>query len=462
MTDEGPSSSKQNRYTLRSSTRNELVVAEHKESTDGKRKRKGPLRLMDLNDDCLLAIIGNMNVIELCDIAETCKRTQALAQYHFHLKHHRLDLVSLARRNPKLALRLLRNFGGVASSLNMARDLFPHNEKTASRKLLSLIAKYCRSNTLTELSLSRFIITPASMTELTDLFESLEIFNLETATIGQCDWSPFKDNLKVLKLALNDFNCLPYPVRVYKPLTTFINTAKHLKVLSIFLRERSVPSASRVYEAIGELKDLEELELNGWQCSGREKMFQLNCSSLFALNNLKVLKINARRYPVYRLLRGLAENNIAIEHLSLNYGTFDHGVIVATAISKLESIKVLELLNMEWVNDAHLLVISKGLKLLTELVVTGWYPVNVIQHGIVEMLRETDRLSCLKIIARSFKFNIDTYNEMLAIIKTRPEHIKLQLTFGSWAKVPFDSEGTLRSNEKWLSVKEVKPFSNIQ
>ncbi|XP_055313500.1 uncharacterized protein LOC129574900 [Sitodiplosis mosellana] len=451
MSDEGSSSAKQTRYMLRSSTRNGLVVAEQNEDTNGQRKRKGPLRLMDLNDDCLLAIIGNMNVIELCDVAETCKRTQALAQYHFHLKHRRLDLVSLAGPKPKLALRLLRNFGGEALSLNMARDLFPHKEKVASRKLLSLIAKYCCPNILTELSLSQFIITPDPMKDLKELFGSLEMLKLEKTTMEDCDLSPFKDNLKVLNMALGNFHYSPYPARIYNSLIKFVNTAKSLKVLSIDNHGPSLPS--RVFIAIGKFKDLKELELDGRDTC--RKTFQRNCSHLFALNNLKVLKINCHGYFVQHLVEGLAANNIAIEHLSLKNGTFDNGVSVATAISKLESIMILKLFVMGNVNNAHLLVMAKGLKLLTELVVIGWFSVNATQQGIVEMLREADRLSWLEISTRQFKFNIDTYNEMLAIIKKRPEHIKLQVIFGHWSGESFDRKGNLRSNDKWLSVKEV-------
>ncbi|XP_055313515.1 uncharacterized protein LOC129574903 [Sitodiplosis mosellana] len=464
MTDQGPSSAKQTRYMLRSNTRSGLAIAEHNESTDGKRKRKGPLRLMDLNDDCLLAVFGNMNVIELSDVAETCKRTQELVQYTFRLKHHhRLDLISLAGHNLKLALRLLRNFGGHASSLNMTRNvLFSHKQEAASRKLLSLIAKYCRPNTLTELSLSRFIITPASMKDLKELFGSLEILKLENTTIKDCDLSPFKDNLKVLKLKDSDFCDSTYRFPVYKPLITFVNTTTALQVLSICSSTRLTQSRTRVYQAISELKDLEELELNERSLGGCEKTFQRICTYLFALNNLKVLKINCHGYSVQQLVEGLAANNIAIEHLSVTCVKFGDIFDDAIAIGKLKTIKVLKLLNARMVIDAHLLIIVNDLKLLSELVVTGWISVNVTQQGIVEMLREADRLSCLKINTCHFQFNIGTYDEMLAIIKNRPEHIKLQLIFGHWSREPFDPEGNLRSNDKLLSVKAVSPLFNIQ
>ncbi|XP_055313523.1 uncharacterized protein LOC129574906 [Sitodiplosis mosellana] len=453
MTDEGPSSAKQTRYMLRSSTKNGHLVTEHNVSTERKRKRKGQLKFMDLNDDCLLAVFGNMNVIELCDVAETCKRTQALAQYHFHLKQRRLDLVSLAGHNPKLALRLLRNFGGHASSLNMARDLFPHKKEAASRKLLSLIAKYCRANVLTQLSLSQFSIALVSMKDLKELFGSLEMLKLENTTIKGCTLGPFKGNLKVLKLKDSDFCDSAYPVPVYKPLITFINTKKVLQCLSICSSTRSVPS--RICQAIGELKDLKELELDEQGLGDCEKTFRQICRHLLELNHLKVLKLNCHGYSVQYLVEGLTANNVAIEHLSLKDGRFDEGFNVATAISKLESIKILKLFVMGNVNNAHLLVMAKGLKLLTELVVLGWFSVNVTQQGIVRMLRETARLSCLKIVARSFKFNINTYNEMLTIVQNRSEHIKLQLSFGNQFVAPFDPEGTLRSNDKWLSVKEI-------
>lgn len=116
------------------------------------------------------------------------------------------------------------------------------------------------------------------------------------------------------------------------------------------------------------------------------------------------------------------------------------------------TIKVLKLLES---NDADLLSLAKGLKLLTKLHVTGGYSVDITQLGCVQIIREAHQLSYLYINVPDFEFDVNAYKVMLKIIQNRSEQIKLKLKFHSYGHQQFYPDDAICSNDKWLSVKEI-------
>lgn len=450
---QGVPSPKRMRYMLRSSTTNEPFDSQPNEPTERKRKqnqkRKGPMQLMDLNDDCLLAIFGNLNAIELCDMAETCKRAQALTQYTFHMKHSRLDLSSIKRINLKLTARFLRNFGNDISSLHIPRKvLSPKESDVASRKILTLVGRHCGEN-LVELSLKNIRITGASMEHAKQVFGSLKTLMLENFCFKNCDLTIFTEHLEVLKLNNVDFlQASGTKPDNYKTLIAFFNAAKALKQLSMV---KCTELPCRVLKAIGQLTHLQELEIE-LQMVAQERHVQQNLVHWFALKELKTLTIDGLGMSLQPLLEGFATNNVPIEHLDLIH---IHDENIVESIVKLKSIKSLKVHGMHTINDANMLKLAKELKTLSKLSFIAGHPDEITQHGIVEMVRESKQLSCLEINIQDFEFGIGSYNDMLKAIQNRPNHIKLELIFHSDGLQMFDPDGDLRTNNKWLEVKEI-------
>lgn len=455
MSEGNPTPAKRPRYILRSGIKNGQFVADDIEPLEydepRKRKRNGGMKLLDLDDDCLLIILEYMDVVELCDIAETCKRTQKLAQYTFRLKHKRLNLNTIRAITLQKTMRLLRNFGSVITSLNISRKLLsPLETNKASEKLLILIGTHCGEN-LTELSLKNIRMTVKSMNQMEKVFGSLTSMTFEHFSFNNSDLSALNDKLEVLKINYVDFmNSFAFTPNNYKPLIDFLKTANALKHLSIVQCTR-LPSL--ILRTIGQLTQLEELEIH-LNMKTSENVIQRNLLHWFALNKLKVLKMDCQGISPQPLLEGLAANNIAIEHLELIH-TMHLDYI--DSVSKLKTIKILKLDGQFDFSDEHLLTIANGLKLLNELHVSSEFSPNVTQNGVLELIRKANQLSCLHIYVQDFELTMNVYNEMLRIVKNRHEYIKLTITFSNdgWKPI-FDQDETLRMNNHWLEVVEIR------
>lgn len=402
MSENGPKSTKRTRYMLKSNTSH--IDAVQTESTEPKLKQKpkDQLELMDLNDDCLLKIFGYLNVTKIWMIAETCKRAQALAQYTFRLKRHRLDLSILSNISSlkfdwkslegfdKIAEiswedteNFLCIFGNCIQSLSISQDQLVESK---SQKILTLIGKHCGKN-LTELELKKIHIKTEWMENAEQLFGSLK-----TLVLKECFFEvkyfylcPSTENLEVLDVQFQASQKIEY-----KAVIRFLNTAKALKCFSI----RIFPQLPRVIaNAIGQSIHLEELGIDSGEMDTRLM------KSIVGLKKIKVLKL----------------------------GHFD-------------------------LTEMQLLDIAKNLKFLTELHIN-----STTQQGLVEMVREADRLSLLKINRKfNFQLNIDTYKDILKILQNRPEHIKLTVKLYSNSMKNY----WLPSNAKWLNV-ALRPSGRI-
>lgn len=79
--------------------------------------------LLDLNDDCLINILKQLPLIELCATAETCKRLQLIAREVFKSKHK-----SYGIPRPELKFkdheRVLKNFGDVVAKFTCITKMF--------------------------------------------------------------------------------------------------------------------------------------------------------------------------------------------------------------------------------------------------------------------------------------------------------------------------------------------------
>ncbi|XP_031630562.1 uncharacterized protein LOC116345392 [Contarinia nasturtii] len=437
---------RQTRYMLRNRN-NEKYAAKSAEPTQMN------LNLLDLNDDCLLHILQNMCPTQLCNMAETCKRLQAMARYAFRLKYKRLDLKTSQGMNA--IKRLLKNFGGQTSTLQIVHSNSCHTSLHCnctlgkSKKLLTWIVRYCRQN-LVDLTLKGFRIESDMMNKAKERFASLETLTLDTCILFDCTLNACKESLQVLHLDDVVFYSSSGFKQIYRPLLAFIRTAKVLCELSI-TGCHDVPMT--VFAAISKLSNLKTLRLNG-NTIVSETQFDQQMPQFSAMQNLTTFNFDLFGHSAFQIVHGLVANNVAIEHLELHNCPLDNGTI--EQICQMQSIKNLSL---DRLNNENILRLGSELKQLMKFFISSC---NIVTpEGLTAMLRQAKRLEYLEVNMPNFVFSLNTYENMLHIMKRRKEQRKLDFVFHTYGDEQWDSVDVLEENEKWLSVNECVHFFRL-
>lgn len=167
---------------------------------------------------------------------------------------------------------------------------------------------------------------------------------------------------------------------------------------------------------------------------------------------LKILKLTQRDIATKELFDQLIANGISLIHVELGLAQMNGSV--AESIAKMQSIRILGLNEMAGVNESHVTSLAKQLKSLKELHVKTYGTISV--NGIKDIVRAAERLSCLKLDANRFVFNVETYEAVLAIIQERKAQIKLELTiYGDGNQLAVPSDILNGPNEKWLKLNEL-------
>lgn len=465
----------QTRYLLRSSPKTNDVDLEFVELDTLKRKQKSK-DLTILNDHCLFEIFEYLKPNDLCKMAEVNQRLCDALKSYFRVKYNlstSFDLTPLAsfgHVNLQAAQTFLRIFGNEIYALKLSRYFFDHipyrfEQTNYLERLLPVVWKHCKS--VKELTLLGFYI-PNSIVKSVFGFDRVETLILDHCRIS-CDWRIMK-KLKNLSLSFVDsggqrkmFQQLPDKLETLhllqvtinnKYMMELLNANRNLKSLSVVKPEEN---STKFFPALRNLEDLEEFE---FQKLNQSASFNNDLNHLLSLKKLKVLKFacKSQNMPMsaLELLNGLATNGIALEHLELGVGHFDDEA--AGAISKLTTIKVLKLNEMDGFTESHILSIAKKLELLEELVIKTHS--NISQDGITEIVREAKRLACLKIEALNLKLDLTTYQKILALVQERDEQIQLDFTIYGNGNLLVPKERLKGSDKQWLAVKELNRNAN--
>lgn len=377
---------------------------------------------MDINDDCLLTIFGFLTVMDLCSVAETCKRAEEIAKESFKFDHHKLNLPQIRFvDNLKSAARLLRNFGCVTKSLTVSCHRYI-NYEWSSRKILELVHRHCRRN-VTELTLLDMIITSESINHLRVVFGSVKSLTC-SIVFDNCTLASLNGNIEKLHLFNTEFRSPILHRTTYTPLTNFLQKAKDtLTQFSIFGCS-NIPT--KLFKIIGQMKHLQELKLHVNRINDKENAVDKSLIRGWgALKNLKVLTLRwgESSFELLLLLEELLANNVRIENSEIYNLLSD---VLIEAVIKLKSINTLRLVDFE-ITDENLLHLAEGLTSLTKLKISGC----VSENGIIKMISKAHRLSYLEIETELFDIK-KNHAEVLKVLQKRPEHIKLELMLSSW------------------------------
>lgn len=297
------------------------------ESLQIPRKRINRFRtLLHLNDDCLLAIFGHMNPYTLSIVGAACSRLNDLARYHFRIKHSCFSTVSLVETgtlNLSMMAKILRGFGDLITSLHLSCGLFGQSNKM-SYDLLKLVKRNCPN--LNTLTLEEFEVPQERVDKLTTLFRPIENLVLDNCTLVSTNLGSMH-NLKTLKVQscgtqfwlyigsfpkLEQMEFVDMDTVEDNLLIRFVSQSPALKRLSVVNCEFVSTS---VFEAISQLKQLEEFQFHQYYRRRPDQLFYADLMRLAAINSLKVLKLNCTKMSVARLIEAFVKNKIPIEHM---------------------------------------------------------------------------------------------------------------------------------------------------
>lgn len=425
-----------------------------------------------LNDDCLRDIFWHLSLKELGIVADVCVRFRRLAKELFASKFKNVLDANIFREYADFE-PVLRNFGPTIQSIALEQK----NGHTTNRcDVLTLIYQFCAG--LKNLKLTGFTF-PDHLNTFHLLFDQLE-----QLTINNCHFPRAKFNLKCIlsrctKLRMLDIEryvcgnsfepsqLSPLPqlrhVRFYRcgfsdlEMSNFISSQKVLKKLSI-VRCFSGKEAFKTIHEIGEkMKELEALEFDEDQNHQIMKFFMNAIGISDEPFLLKVLKFNCSMCSITPLLKVLVEKNAPIEYLKLKRSELNSDEI--NCIKKMRQIKVLDIFDSVLVGmDMEELAIS--LPNLQELHLTKARSTaermsNITIVQVKKMLILAKRLSCLRLILMDgVNINMKDYDEILAILQKRQDHIKLVIMIADnngHVDVP---ESILSQNRHLLNIEE--------
>lgn len=153
-----------------------------------------------LNDDCILYILlrQNMDLTDLCEVAETCTRLQALALDAFTLKYHKRSEDYLADMTKWCFQEIERYFQLFGASL----ETFDSTQFCTMTPVLPIIMAHCTGLKELRCSLNK----DTANYELRPLFSRLDKLMLYRCRVT-CDWSQlFEPNAPIRSLAID---CCP-------------------------------------------------------------------------------------------------------------------------------------------------------------------------------------------------------------------------------------------------------------
>lgn len=267
-------------------------MLQEKDETDSSIELTGT-RLNELNDDCLLQIFGphRMSLMDLCALAETCKRFRDITRRVFPKKltfrvRDSADCIVIKGgpypfefyRSEEGVIRIFEHFG---SSLTALSIIFGYENNL----LVDLVAQHCDS--LKSLSISYRENPILHVIKLQPIFKQLQVLHLDWVSMTD-DPMAFSglDSLEDLRVwHVDNFssilqNTFPklerfgFASRCFfsenslddqslQPLFDFIPRHKNVKMLELYSTIRRETCTAAILQAVGDnWKELEELMIH--------------------------------------------------------------------------------------------------------------------------------------------------------------------------------------------------------
>lgn len=436
------------------------------------------VKILDLNDDCLLEVFKYLNLLELNESAAVCKRFRQNARECFaRSKKNDLDLfVDIHRAGDTLdrvitkAWSVLRNFGEFITRVkvdNGNRTDYPYLKAMCSPAIIELLVRYCHTvnathgKALRDLELFAFDFQDDFAHTMGPLIERLHTLTLRCCNIEGMFlslWPVWATELRELRLiginvTWKRFDCLhqrfPKLVKIVLHYIYDLNISDIAKMLKFNpqLKEIelndccSLPFVGNTFVLIAEyVPEVETLNLISNRLHKNRE-----CIQHFAkLSKLKSLTLRIGSTDALSVIGTIAPANISLKYLciwELDFLTRADRVI--DVISKFKRLETLKLQQVMGLSTPHLIEICKHCCELSTIHTFGDFLPT--PDNILEIVRSLTKLRSLHIrpwnvsAYNQYCVDVDEYTELLEIVRPRCWKLEIQLNdFHYNTSVPVD------------------------
>lgn len=419
-----------------------------------------------LNDDCLRVIFWHLNLVDLTNAAEVCVRFNEHAKIAFKAKFTELE-ITRADFSRRIAKAVLRNFGKLIRSLKVeSMALGPDHEA------LTLIHLHT-STALTELHLVDFkccmnINLPnavyALMSQVKQLtLEYCRFHNKLEALLAACNqlsalrivgsrWNENAINRRFEQLKeaqfANNFMLTDFE------LNEFIELNPTLENLTI-TENYELLSSNTIQSISKNLPHLVKLDFEQPSLDEDDSNFLKNADTLGQLNSLKSLTFHLNYCDsALPLMRALANGNVPIEHLKLLGGSIHNDSV--KFMSQLKKMNIFELNDVDGLTNEMLVELAmewpeiESFRFVTDIFH------NITIAGLKKCVKHAKKLANLTLDGEldSCTIEVIDYEELLEMVKNRPEQVQLTIKIidaGGVVNVPVS---ILNENREWLAIEE--------
>lgn len=388
--------------------------------------------LLHLNDKGLQALFERLDIENLCQMANVCKRFRTVAEQLFTEKYKQFKVDG---RNSKISIvrRVLCKFGHLMTSFDASEAYFDD----PSAFDIGALAKYC-SNDLTELQLRNVTIDCAAAAPLFRRLKKLDLtmcdFTGSTkpqqlfATMPQLEFLGFEANgmagschyLVRLYPKLQELNFdISYPG--YFTFLELVTMNPQLRRIIIF----GLPEDIFIEAVAKSTKSLERLMITpGFMSSTPEIQTKAGLLQLSKLKQLKKLRLNAG-YEIYGKLLGPLMDAFAKEKIQLDQLELSDFLIRSKDIKSLLKIKSMEIMVLnaiEQADEADVIAMATEMPQLSTLHLYFGKKVKnpVTIDGLTKIVKERKKLTYLALIdVQNLKIDQKVFQNLLKVAQNR-------------------------------------------
>lgn len=384
------------------------------------KRRKHQSSIMQLNDDCLLKVMDNLNALDLCAIKDTCRRFKNLSTYHFQLTYK--DSFSFGKNlchgeemSECDATIILLHFGQYITKLILSAS---HMEDDVD--ILHIIGKY---ENIKELEIYQKYVDTEGMNECNEIFSHLERLSINYCYTEDDSIYNFLWNCKMLKhLEIDDMdeidgNFLAKKFGQLESLSLidikcfercYINQClkEHANLKKVEMIKCNFTNDFMFRVISDNLVNIEEISI---QLRKFTDSFQTNLSTLLKLKELKRLEFNCGQKPIAEFITSLAKNSM--EHLSISDTELNKDL--CAALIKLQNLKTLKLISMQKTSKNFPKFLQQNFKQLEQLFIVDFCAFNA--ETVFEIVSNAANLKKLfiKECSRFTGFDRDEFAQLL-------------------------------------------------
>lgn len=373
---------------------------------------------LNLNDDCIQKILSMkcLTAMDLCSVAETCRRLKDIATREFRREHKECDIRSLSKSDINAAQRILKHFG---SEIRQLKILTARYSVEWPREILTSVTEHCTNN-LQSLHLSGFGIPQDFTAKLKSLFKNLQKLTMEECAFAGASEESFADCGSLVELRIRGCrDVIPFIlVNTFTKLQQFeCNEREGSDSLESFISRHmnlqslqiSCALGSSVLRRIAECKRLETLGC--WISKDANATLDLS-----SFGHLRELTIDCSRRNVSVIAPGLKQLK-CLEQLKFFRAEIDSGFV--RTLSQLERLRVLKLWHC---TGLHSLNRIDYLSQLKELDIISSEPIDL---DIVLVVHRLNQLNFLTVSVPGFRMELKLYLRVVKVLGHRLDRSKL-------------------------------------